>query len=139
MTSRVLSTVEVVQVLLSRLAARDAAGIARLFAPRVDWRVPDLGGTRWSDGARNGREVESYFLALFDILELEQLTVRQVVTDGGDAVVLGWTRWRVIATGALLDMDFAMSVAVYRGEIEQYWQLQDTLAVALALGTAQMA
>ncbi|WP_112269474.1 nuclear transport factor 2 family protein [Lentzea terrae] len=132
-----LSTVEVVQVFLARLAAQDAPGIARLCAPTVEWEAPDLNGVRWAPGPRTQREVESQFLTLFATFDLEQLSVRQVIVDGGDAAVVGSARWRVVATGEYAEVRFAAVLSVHLGEIEQYWQMPDTLAVALATGAAQ--
>ncbi|MET9629899.1 nuclear transport factor 2 family protein [Lentzea sp. NPDC006480] len=132
-----LSTVEVVQVFLARLAAQDAPGIARLCAPTVEWEAPEPGGARWALGSRTRREVEARFLTLFATFELEQLSVRQVIVDGGDAAVVGSTRWRVPATGEQADVRFVAVLSVHLGEIEQYWQMPDTLAVALATGGAR--
>ncbi|HEX7308921.1 nuclear transport factor 2 family protein [Lentzea sp.] len=125
-----LSTVEVVQVFLARLAAQDAPGIARLCAPDVEWEAPDPNGSRWSVGPRSRREVESWFLTLFAAFELDRLSARQVVVDGGDAALIGSARWRVRATGDPVEARFASVLSVHRGEIEQYWHLPDTLAVA---------
>jgi ketosteroid isomerase-like protein len=133
-----LSTVEVVQVFLSRLAAQDASGIARLCAPAVEWEAPDPNGARWAFGSRTRREVESQFLTLFATFALEQLSVRQVIADGGDAAVVGSARWRVSATGEPVHAHFAAVLSVHLGEIEQYWQMPDTLAVAVATGAARI-
>ena len=131
------STVEVVQVFLTRLAAQDASAIARLCAPTVEWEAPDPNGARWAPGPRTRREVESQFLTLFATFDLEQLSVRQVIVDGGDAAVVGWARWRVISTGERVDLRFAAVLSVHLGEIEQYWQMPDTLAAAVATGAAR--
>ena len=132
-----LSTVEVVQVFLARLAAQDAPGIARLCAPTVEWEAPDPSGARWAHGPRTRREVESQFLTLFATFGLEQLSVRQVIVDGGDAAVVGQARWRVFATGERVDLRFSGVLSVHLGEIEQYWQMTDTLAAAVATGSAR--
>lgn len=132
-----LSTVEVVQVFLARLAAQDAPGIARLCAPTVEWEAPEPNGVRWTTGPRTRREVESQFLTLFATFGLEQLSVRQVIVDGGDAAVVGQARWRVLATGERLELRFSGVLSVHLGEIEQYWQMPDTLAAAVATGAAR--
>lgn len=133
-----LSTVEVVQVFLARLAAQDAPGIARLCAPAVEWEAPDPNGARWALGTRTRREVEALFLTLFATFDLEQLSVRQVIVDGGDAAVIGSARWRVRASGAPAETRFAAVLSVHLGEIEQYWQMPDTLAAAVATGAARI-
>jgi len=132
-----LSTVEVVQVFLSRLAAQDASGIARLCAPTVEWEAPEPGAVRWAPGPRTPREVEAQFLTLFATFDLERLSVRQVIVDGGDAAVVGSTRWRAHNTGEQTDVRFASVLSVHLGEIEQYWHMPDTLAIAVATGNAR--
>ncbi|MFD4674291.1 nuclear transport factor 2 family protein [Lentzea sp. NPDC058450] len=132
-----LSTVEVVQVFLARLAAQDASGIARLCAPAVEWESPDPNGARWAFGTRSRREVEAQFLTLFATYGLEQLSARQVIVDGGDAAVIGSARWRVQATGETVETRFTTVLSVHLGEIEQYRHLPDTLAAAVATGLAR--
>jgi ketosteroid isomerase-like protein len=132
-----LSTVEVVQVFLARLAAQDAPGIARLCAPTVEWEAPNPNGARWTHGPRTRREVESQFLTLFATFDLEQLAVRQVVVDGGDAAVFGKARWRVLANDERVTARFSAVLSIHLGQIEQYWQMPDTLAVAVATGAAR--
>jgi len=129
-----LSTVEVVQVFLARLAAQDAPGIARLCAPAVEWEAPECNGARWTIGTRSRREVEAHFLTLFATMRLEQLSARQVLVDGGDAAVIGSARWRVQATGETVETRFTTVLSVHLGEIEQYWHLPDTLASSVATG-----
>jgi uncharacterized protein len=132
-----LSTVEVVQVFLARLAAQDAPGIARLCAPAVEWEAPEPNGARWILSTRSRREVEAHFLTLFATLRLEKLSARQVLVDGGDAAVIGSARWRVQATGETAETRFTTVLSVHLGEIEQYWHLPDTLASAVATGLAR--
>lgn len=132
------STVEAVQVFLARLAAQDAPGIARLCAPTVEWETPDPNGVRWALGRRTRREVEAQFLTLFATFDLEQLSVRQVIVDGGDAAVIGSARWRVRTSGKPVEVRFAAVLSVHLGEIEQYWQMPDTFATAVATGVARI-
>lgn len=135
MTVKPLATAELVQVLLTRFGAGDAAGIARLFARHVEWRAADPATTQWQSGIRTRREVESFFLTTFSMLTLEALTVRRLLIDGEDAAVLGQTRWRT--SESTLDSDFAMSLSVHQGEVDEYWLLQDTLAMALSMNVVR--
>ncbi|WP_216209616.1 nuclear transport factor 2 family protein [Amycolatopsis aidingensis] len=122
-----LSTFELVQLLLARLGAQDAEGLARLFAPQVEWRVTDPASSQWRSGVRTRREVESFFLATFSALGLEGLTVRRLLVDGEDAVVLGKARWRTLATTAVHEADFVLSVSVHRGAVHEYWLMQEAV------------
>ena len=135
---KMFSTVEVVQVFLARLAAQDASGIARLCAPSVEWESPEPAGTRWTAGTRTRREVEAWFLTLFSTYSLDRLSARQVVVDGGDAAVIGSARWRLRSTGDPVETRFTSVLSVHLGEIEQYWHLPDTLAVAVSTGVARV-
>jgi ketosteroid isomerase-like protein len=142
LSSRPLSTLELVQLFLVRFGSRDAAGVARLFAPRVDWRMTDLPPMPRADGVRSRREVESYFIALFTALAPEALIVSKLVVDGDDAIVLGRARCRIGAgtnrDDRLLLLDFVISMVVRDGQIREHWLLPDTLAAALATGHVQV-
>lgn len=137
MTSRPLGTAELVHLVLARFGAADAAGVARLFAPEVEWRAPEVPSARWTSGIRTRREVESYFLSTFGVLDLECLTVQRLLVDGEDAAVLGRMRWRPVGGEEVVDADFALSLSVHDSEVDGCWLLHDTLAVALSLGTAR--
>jgi ketosteroid isomerase-like protein len=138
LTSRSLGTTELVHLVLARFGAADAAGVARLFATEVEWRAPEVTSSRWTSGIRSRREVESYFLSTFGVLDLEGLSVHRLVVDGEDAVVLGRMRWRPTGAEEVVDADFSLSLSVHDSEVEGCWILHDTLAMALSLGTARM-
>ncbi len=133
-----LSTLELVQLLLVRFGAHDAAGLARLFAARVEWRVTNPPFDAWADGRRTRREVEAFFLSFFDSLPPEAIMVRRLVVDGDDAMVLGRARCRVGSSDHVVALDFVISMSVRNGQIDEYWLVPDTLAMGLALGRAQL-
>jgi ketosteroid isomerase-like protein len=135
---RPLSTLELVQLLLVRFGAQNAAGLARLFAPRVEWRTTGTQFDAWADGSRTRREVESFFLSFFDCLPPEAITVRRLVVDGDDAMVLGRARCRVGSSDHVVALDFVISISVRNGQIDECWLVPDTLAMGLALGRAQL-
>ncbi|ALG10202.1 nuclear transport factor 2 family protein [Kibdelosporangium phytohabitans] len=136
--SRPLSTLELVQLMLVRFGAHDAAGLARLFATQVAWRAPSLPFTHWGDGTRSRREVESFFLAFFDSLPPEAIAVRRLLVDGDDAVVIGRTRCRVGASDELVTLDLVISVSTRDSEVRECWLIPDSLAAGIALGRAQL-
>ena len=53
---------------------------------------------------------------MFATFDLEQLSVRQVIVDGGDAAVVGWARWRVTASGKPTGRHYRWSVELERVE-----------------------
>jgi ketosteroid isomerase-like protein len=132
-----LGTAELVHLVLARFGAADAAGVARLFAAEVEWRAPEVTTTRWTSGTRTRREVESFFLTTFGVLDLEGLSVHRLVVDGEDAVVLGRMRWRPTGADEVVDADFSLSLSVHDSEVDGCWLLHDTLAVALSLGVVR--
>lgn len=137
-SSRPLSTLELVQLMLVRFGAQDAAGLARLFATRVEWRVTSLPFAHTGEGSRSRREVESFFLAFFDSLPPEAITVRRLVVDGDDAVVLGRARCRVGGSDRVVGLDLVISVCVRDGQVRECWLLPDSLTAGVALGRAQL-
>ncbi|TCO48006.1 nuclear transport factor 2 family protein [Actinocrispum wychmicini] len=138
MSLRPLSTLEVVQLLLGRFGARDAAGLAQLFAARVRWRVTSLPADPPAGAGRTRREVESFFLSFFGALAPEALAVRRLVVDGDDAVVLGRARCRVGTSPEVVSLDFVISVEVRDGLVRECWLMSDTLTAAIALGRARL-
>ncbi len=118
------TTLELVQALLARFGAQDPTALAELFASRVDWQVSEPAAAGWSNGTRSRREVEAVLRSLFGALGLEELTVRRLLIDGEDAVVLGRTRWRTAGPAVDYLVDFALSVSVHRGEVDECWLMR---------------
>lgn len=122
-----------VERLVARWAARDTAGLSRLFADDVRWWTSPVPGAPWPAAVRNPREVESFFLAFRAVLDLTGITTRALVVDGSDAVLTGCLHTRVIATGAALSYDFALAVGVRGDLVSEFRLFTDTLAIARAL------
>ncbi|CCH29961.1 hypothetical protein BN6_26480 [Saccharothrix espanaensis DSM 44229] len=123
----------VVERLVARWAAKDTAGLSRLFADGVRWWAAPVPGAPWPVEIRNPREVESFFLAFRAVLDLTGITTRGLVVDGPDAVLTGRLHSRVQATGAALSYDFAIAVGVHGGLVTEFRMYADTLAIARAL------
>ncbi|WP_433271985.1 nuclear transport factor 2 family protein [Actinosynnema sp. CS-041913] len=123
----------VVERLVARWAAKDTAGLSRLFADGVRWWTAPVPGAPWPVEVRNPREVESFFLAFRAVLELTGITTRGLVVDGPDAVLTGRLHARVQATGTAVSYDFAVAVSVHSGRITEFRMYADTLAIARAL------
>ncbi|MBW4716914.1 nuclear transport factor 2 family protein [Saccharothrix obliqua] len=133
MTHRRGDVTMAVEKLVARWAAKDTAGLSRLFADGVRWWTAPVPGAPWPAEARNPREVESFFLAFRAVLELTAITTRGLVVDGPDAVLTGRLHARVQTTGLTLAYDFAIAVSVHGGLVTEFRMYADTLAIARAL------
>ncbi|WP_158103377.1 nuclear transport factor 2 family protein [Crossiella equi] len=124
------------QRLLTRFGAQDAAGVAQLFHLDAQCHSSEIPGDPWPSKSRGRREIEAFFLTVFHRLEFQAVTVRKVLVDGDDAVVFGGGRYRATGTGRTFSQDFAVSVSVRGGLIQEYRVVEDTLAISMALGRA---
>ncbi|MFB9905713.1 nuclear transport factor 2 family protein [Allokutzneria oryzae] len=122
-----------VEKLVARLVARDTEALARLFADEVVWWTAPIPGAPWPTEVRTAREVESYFLAYLSVFELTRMTVRHLVVDRGDAVLVGRAHGRVAASGRDFSYDFAMVLSVRCDRITELRMFEDSLAIAAAL------
>lgn len=134
MTAARADVTMVVERFVARWAARDTAGLSRLFADEVRWWTAPVPGAPWPAEVRNPREVESFFLAFRAVFELTGIATRDLVVSGPDAVLTGRLHTRVIKTGLGLSYDFAMAIGVRGGLIAEFRMFTDTLAIARALG-----
>ncbi len=104
-----------------------------MFAPRLEWRGPVPAHLSLGNGTRTRRELEAFVLGFHEVFGLDTLTVRRLIVDDEDAMVIGSARCRVRATNARFVLDFAVSLAVRDGMVEACWVVPDTLAAAVAL------
>ncbi|MYV55440.1 ketosteroid isomerase [Streptomyces sp. SID3212] len=138
------ATRAVVRELLRRIGEGDPAGIAEMYAVRVDWKLdwPEAEhgrrtGTPWirhrstrADAADHFRELAEHHAAGEAATEIERILV-----DGGDAVVLGEIRQTVRSTGRAYRARFALHLTVEDGLVTRHHVYEDSLAVARAFGT----
>ena len=123
-----------VQQFFSRLGAGDVGGVVDLFAESVDWDVPGPAALPWLGRRSSRAEVAEFFQILGASLAAEDFVVGKILVDGDDAVVLGETRQRVIATGKSFHTPFAAHFTVSDGKITGYRFFEDSYAVAEAAG-----
>ncbi|MFI6177608.1 nuclear transport factor 2 family protein [Nonomuraea sp. NPDC051191] len=110
-----------------------------MFAEPVDWQLsrPDEGhpAVPWIR-PRSGRdEVADHYRALgtHHVPELNATTVRQILVDGPDAVVLGRIVQTVRAHGVSYTSPFALHLTVEDGLITRCHIYEDSLTVAEAV------
>jgi uncharacterized protein len=131
-------TRRVVQELLGRIAMGSPEKIGELFADTVDWQLdwPAAGhpAAPWIRPRSTRAEVVEHFEALrqFHVPEQNASSVSKILVDGSDAVVLGWIRQTVRASGRAYVAAFALHVTVEEGLVRRFHVYEDSLTVANA-------
>lgn len=129
----------VVTELLGRIGAGDPDHIADLFAEPVDWGLswPSDGhpSVPWIRPRASRADVADHFrsLAAHHDPQGNATSVRQVLVDGPDAVVLGEIVQVVRANGTSYTSPFALHLTVRNGLISRYHVYEDSLTVARAV------
>ncbi|MEU1393552.1 MULTISPECIES: nuclear transport factor 2 family protein [unclassified Nonomuraea] len=132
-------TRDIVQELLRRIGAGDPERTAELFAEPIDWQLswPAEGhpAVPWIRHRSGRAEVAEHYRSLgaHHVPELNGTTVRQILVDGADAVVLGQIVQTVRATGVSYATPFALHLTVEDGLITRSHIYEDSLTVAEAL------
>jgi ketosteroid isomerase-like protein len=132
-----------VDELLRRIAEGDAEKIAELYAEEVDWLLD------WPDGeyhelvpwirnrsTRAGVADHFRLIAEHHVPAESAATVRAILVDDADAVVLGELRNTAKPTGRRYVAAFALHVTVEGGLITRHHVYEDSLGVARAFGAA---
>lgn len=105
-----------------------------LFAERVDHYVPGSPDVPWTGRRSTRAEVEEFFGQLGAHLEPRLFSVRGVLIDGSDAVVLGDFAYTVRSNGKPFEGQFALHLSVEDSRIVRYHMYEDSYALADALG-----
>ncbi|MFI9595388.1 nuclear transport factor 2 family protein [Nonomuraea sp. NPDC052265] len=133
------NTRDIVEELLRRIVEGDPERTSELFAEPVDWQLswPAEGhpAVPWIRPRSGRTEVADHYRALgaHHVPELNGTTVRQILVDGPDAVVLGQIVQTVRATGVSYTSPFALHLTVEDGLITRSHIYEDSLTVAEAL------
>ena len=129
-----MTTRDVAEQFLQRLAAADADGLGDLFADSIDWRVPGDTALPWV-GARSHRsEVPAYFRSLWTGLDTGKsiVDIDGILVDGEDAVLLAHFSHVAAPTGKRFDTDVAMRLTVSGDKLVRLHLYEDTWAVSRA-------
>ncbi|AOS63793.1 nuclear transport factor 2 family protein [Actinoalloteichus hymeniacidonis] len=107
--------------------------LAEHYDEDVDWFIPgDTSVVPWI-GRKVGRAgVAEFYTQLAAGTELAHFGIDTIIGDGDRCVVLGGLRTTVLATGRVIETDFAFDVRVRDGLITRYHMFEDTWAVASA-------
>ena len=111
----------------------DPKNIAAMFTVDVVFEVPgDFCALPWI-GRQTGRAaVEQFVSNAGDLLARERFDVLDILASDTRAAVLGELASRVVATGRLIEMSFAIILTVSEGKISRFLMLEDSFAVSNA-------
>jgi ketosteroid isomerase-like protein len=117
----------------------DIDALLALLDEQVDWRTP--GPPELSTaGARHGRaQVAQFFMAINELLEVQQFEPRTFVAEGDRVVVLGVDTSKVRASGRVLSTSWAHAFTVRDGRIVAFEEYMDTSALVAELRSARAA
>jgi len=134
-----MSTRDVVDALLQRIATGDPTEIAELYADQVDWKLgwpEDEHGTAvpWIRHRSTRADVEDHYRTLGDYHLPSQASVdiAAILVDGADAAIIGELSQTPRATGVTYRAAFALYLTVSDGVITRHHILEDSLAVKRA-------
>jgi ketosteroid isomerase-like protein len=132
--SPTLTTRQVVDTYLQRLAAGEAEALAALLAEPVDWEIPgDLAAAPWLGRRTTRAGVADYLRLLRASVEPIGVEIQHLLVDGEVAVVVGEFSSRMLATGTVVESPFSMLFVVRDGLVVRFRLLEDSHAVAEAL------
>ena len=134
-----MSTRDVVDALLQRIATGDPTEIAELYADQVDWKLgwpEDEHATAvpWIRHRSSRADVEDHYRTLGDYHVPSQASVdiAAILVDGADAAIIGELSQTLRATGVTYHAAFALYLTVSDGVITRHHILEDSLAVKRA-------
>jgi ketosteroid isomerase-like protein len=126
------STGDVVAAAYRAFAARDVPALLDVLAPDVTWGQPDNPHIP-SAGTRHGVAGVVEWLQIGNATEdVQEMQPRRIVIDGDLAVVIGFMRVVVRATGAGYEMDFVHLIEVRDGRVVRFQEFFDTWTAAQA-------
>jgi ketosteroid isomerase-like protein len=117
------------------LKARDADGLAALFAEEVDWEIPgDLATVPWIGKRSTRAQVRAFYAEdVPKYLTPDRFDVDATLVDGEVAVRTGDLRSQVQATGKWIESRFVQEFTVRDGRITRYFMHEDSWLVAQAV------
>jgi ketosteroid isomerase-like protein len=117
----------------------DINALLALFDEQIEWRTPGPPELPTA-GERRGREqVAQFFMALNDVLDVQQFEPRTFIADGDRVVVLGADTAVVRASGRSLTSSWAHVFTVRNGAVVAFEEYMDTAALVAELKPARAA
>lgn len=132
-----MTTRQIAEELLSRIASRDPGAAAELFGDGVDFSCAGSPAAPWIRPRRTRQDMADFFDAMnaHFIADDTSASLSAFVVDGADAVVMGHVSQRLRSNGNAFTTPFALHLTVGPdGLIIGYHVYEDSLTVAEAIG-----
>ncbi len=139
-----MSTREVVEQLLARIAGGNPEEIACTYATAVDWQLDwpaerHGGDIPWIRYRADRAGVAEHFRLIAENHDPAQaaVTVHRILVDGPDAVVLATLANTLRHNGARYQAHVALHLTVENGQVTRHHVYEDSLAVAEAWASVE--
>ena len=128
------SNLKIVRGVYEAFARTDILAVLAALDDDVEWIMPGPPETLPFAGVWRGRDAVSRFLAILTgTLSFEQFEPRTFLADADTVVVLGHSRDRILATGRIVEMEWAAVITLRDGKVIRYQVYEDTAAFVEAL------
>ena len=126
--------VEIVKQFFRAFQQGDIQSALNTFSDDVDFRHP-MSTDIWPwAGKRRGRAQLAEFAAgLAEVEEFEQFEPREFIAQGKKVVALVFERFRIKATGRVVENDYVHVYTVSEGKIIQFYVYEDTAPIIAAI------
>ncbi len=130
-----MSTRDIAEELLTRIASGDAEKAAALFAKEVDFLCAGSETVPWIRPRRTREDMADFFAAMNAnfVPEDRSASLSRFIVDGDDVVVTGYVSQRLTSNGHAFTTPFALHLTVSDGLITRYYVYEDSLTVAQAV------
>lgn len=121
--------IRVVQDLYAAMGSGDIATNMALWTDDCEYHLPGPTDILPWAGTRRGKvELQQFFEQVQEWVEFELFEGQEYIAQGQTVVVLGTERFRVKATGKVVDNDFAYVYTVRDGKVATCREYNDTAA-----------
>jgi ketosteroid isomerase-like protein len=126
--------VEMVKRGYAAFARGDMQTLLNLFSDDVEFRHPmSTAIWPWAGNRRGRAQIAEFFAGLAEVEEFEQFEAREFIAQGNKVVALVFERFRIKATGRVVDNDYVHVYTLNGGKIVQLCVYEDTAPIIAAI------
>ena len=122
------ANVEALQRAYRAFMARDLDGLLASIAEDVDWHVAGPEDVPFT-GLRSHAQLAEHFRKAFEMLEHQEIQVRDVVAQGDTVTVAAFERGKILPTGAPYAMSWVQIFTFRDGKVVRFHEHMDTAAL----------